>query len=332
MSGPVCTYCHTPALVRSCSCGLASYCGKTCQRADWSSHKSSCPSFTVQTIPGKGRGLVATRRLGLGLVVLTEVPVLVLSKLRPNYDKLMADFLNLSKDSQAKILQLQDFLEVSEDLTDTNKLSVKLKRIFEVNSIVSHEDDEEVMKNLYLTASLLNHDCKPNLTWHSVEGRIMVKVLRRVEKGEELTVSYINSVDGTFQRGVGCPPWRQRKERLVKYRFECRCYLCSQEGADDELRKEFQELDLLQEDTEIQGIGELLANAMRKLELARVLDDQAIFLALVDCWKLSQIAAATGQDVTAGQQAAVYREEAGLFASILGQAAVQAFNKFDYVI
>ena len=95
------------------------------------------------------------------------------------------------------------------------------------------------------------------------------------------------------------------------------------------MRKEFHELDLLQEDTEIQEVGDLLAIAMRKLELARVLDDQAIFLALVDCWKLSQIAAATGQDVTAGQQAALYREEAALYANILGQTAVQAFNKFD---
>ena len=63
-------------------------------------------------------------------------------------------------------------------------------------------------------------------------------------------------------------------------------------------------------------------------KLFRVLDTQAIFSALVDCWKLSQIAAATGHEMAAGQQAAVYREEAGLYASILGQTAVQAFSKF----
>ena len=118
MASPACTYCHTPALVRCCTCGLAKYCGKICQRADWGSHKSSCPSFSVQTIPGKGRGLVATRRLGLGVVVLTEDPVVVLSKLRPNYDKLLADFLDTSKDAQDNILQLQDLLEVAEDLTE----------------------------------------------------------------------------------------------------------------------------------------------------------------------------------------------------------------------
>jgi hypothetical protein len=214
-------------MVRCCTCGLVRYCGKICQRADWGSHKSSCPSFTVQTVPGKGRGLVATRRLGLGVVVMTEDPVLVLSKLRPNYDKLLADYLCTSKVTQDKILQLQDLLVVAEDLTDKNQLIAKLKRIVEVNSIVSHEVDI-VTKNLYLTASLLNHDCKPNLAWYPVEGRIVVKVLRMVEKGEELTASYFAESVGIYQRGEGCPTWRQRKEKLVKYRFECECNLCSQ--------------------------------------------------------------------------------------------------------
>ena len=228
MSSSVCTYCHTAALVRCCTCGLAKYCGKICQRADWASHKSSCPPFSVQAIPGKGRGLVATRRLGLGVTVLTEDPVLVLSRLRPNYDKLLAEFFNTSKDTQDKILQLHDLLEVAEDLTDENQLIDKMKRIVEVNSIVSYEVGNEVTKNLYLTASLLNHDCKPNLAWHPVEGRIVVKVLRKVEKGEELTVSYIAESVRTFKRGEGCPTWRQRKEKLVKYRFDCGCNLCSQ--------------------------------------------------------------------------------------------------------
>ena len=104
----------------------------------------------------------------------------------------------------------------------------KLKRIVEVNSIVSHEDGKELTKILYLTASLLNHDCRPNLAWYPVEGGIVVKVLRRVEKGEELTVSYFADSVGTYQRGEGCPTWRQRKEKLLKYRFDCRCKLCIQ--------------------------------------------------------------------------------------------------------
>ena len=153
---------------------------------------------------------------------------MVLSKLRPNYDKLLADFLDTSKDTQETILQLQDLLEVAEDLTDKNQLIAKLKRIVEVNSIVSHEDGKELNKILYLTASLLNHDCRPNLAWYPVEGRIVVKVLRRVEKGEEMTVSYFAESVRTYQRGEGCPTWRQRKEKLVKYRFDCRCKLCSQ--------------------------------------------------------------------------------------------------------
>ena len=128
------------------------------------------------------------------MVVLTEDPVVVLSKLRPNYDKLLADFLDTSKDTQETILQLQDLLEVAEDLTDKNQLIAKLKRIVEVNSIVSHEDGKELTKNLFLTASLLNHDCRPNLAWYPVEGRIVVKVLRRLVKGS--VVSNMEAEEG----------------------------------------------------------------------------------------------------------------------------------------
>ena len=69
--------------------------------------------------------------------------------------------------------------------------------------------------------------------------------------------------------------------------------------------------------------------AERKLAIARVVDDQAVFQALIDCWKLSQLVAVTCADLPAGQQAVVYREEAALFANMLGEAAVQAFNTFD---
>eukprot|EP00092_Neocalanus_flemingeri_P017534 GFUD01018969.1.p1 GENE.GFUD01018969.1~~GFUD01018969.1.p1 ORF type:complete len:340 (-),score=124.94 GFUD01018969.1:139-1158(-) len=327
-----CSYCNGTGVVRSCTCGLVAYCGKGCQRSDWRRHKSACPPFIARPVPGKGRGLVATRKLSLGLTVIREDPVLVVSRQRPNYDKLLADFLNLSKETRIGILKLYDFVNTAEDLSDQNKMIAKLKRIVEINSIETFEADQEATKNVYLTASLLNHDCKPNLAWHPVQGKIVVNVLRRVEKGEELTVSYFVQSVGTYERGEGCPTFIQRRERLVRYRFDCQCSICLEEGvADDHKRREFQMLDLAQEGTESQGIGELLSIAERKLELAQELDDQVIFLALIDCWKLSQFVAdlTDSEDLAVAHQVAQYKAEAAKFAHILGPCAVQAFNKFD---
>jgi len=329
MSSSGCTFCHSTIAVRSCSCGLVSYCGKGCQKSDWKSHKSACPPFLARPVPGKGRGLVATRKLSLGLTVIEEDPVLVVSRLRPNYDKLMTDFLNHSKETQMKILKLHDFMDTAEDTSDQNKVLAKLKRIVEVNSIVTFESGEEATKNVYLTASLLNHDCHPNLAWHPVQGKIVIRVLRSVQKGEELTVSYYAQSVGTYLRGEGCPTFRQRREKLVRYRFDCQCSICQEEGVDDDKREEFQALDLAQEENESKGIGELLGIAERKLELARELDDQVIFLALIDCWKLSQFVADSCEDLAVAQQAALYKTEAAKFANILGPCAVQAFSRFD---
>ena len=147
--------------------------------------------------------------------------------------------------------------------------------------------------------------------------------------------------NGTYQRGEGCPTFGQRKEKLVRYRFDCqeviteirkeysKLIITLQEGEDDEKRKEFQALDLSQDETESKGIGELLGIAERKLELARELDDQVIFLALIDCWKLSQFVADSCEDLAVAQQAALYKTEAAKFANILGPCAVQAFSRFD---
>ena len=100
-------------------------------------------------------------------------------------------------------------------------------------------------------------------------------------------------------------------------------------SADDAKRREFQTLDLAQEGNDSLGIGELLVNAQRKLELTRELDDQVIFLALIDCWKLSQFLALNCQDLAVIQQANVFKAEAAMFANILGPCAVQAYGKFD---
>ena len=245
-----------------------------------------------------------------------------------------------------KIFKLHDFMDTAEDTSDQNKVLAKLKRIVEVNSIVTFESGEEATKNVYLTASLLNHDCHPNLAWHPVQGKIVIRVLRSVQKGEELTVSYYAQSVGTYLRGEGCPTFRQRREKLVRYRFDCQCSICQevigdirkeysklmitlQEGVDDDKREEFQALDLAQEENESKGIGELLGIAERKLELARELDDQVIFLALIDCWKLSQFVADSCEDLAVAQQAALYKTEAAKFANILGPCAAQAFSRFD---
>jgi len=266
---------------------------------------------------------VATRNLPLGCSVLTEQPVLVVVAKKPEPDKLLADYLSKSKETQREILNLYDIHEVDEDLSNEKNLVSKLVGIVETNSIVC-KLGKEATKNVYLKASLLNHDCRPNLTWHPLntyEGTIVVKVLRTVVKGEELTVSYI--------RDETCLTRIQRKEKLEAYMFECKCNICKEEDtADEEMRKEFQELN--KKSFEIGNSVKLLKIAERKLKIAKIVDAQAVFRCLVECWKLYEsISAVDRDDQVVADKASQYKKEAGMFANILGPASVQAFFQLE---
>ena len=46
------------------------YCSKACQARDWKTHKPSCPPHVIREIPGKGRGIFASRRIKEGEVIL----------------------------------------------------------------------------------------------------------------------------------------------------------------------------------------------------------------------------------------------------------------------
>ena len=73
-----CNFCKAETLKNACSCGKVSYCGVDCQKSDWKSHKPDCPPFKVIKIPRKGQGLVATRKLNVGEVIIAKTTTMLL--------------------------------------------------------------------------------------------------------------------------------------------------------------------------------------------------------------------------------------------------------------
>jgi len=335
----ICTNCKSPALL-SCPCAKVSYCGKECQLSDWKRHKQDCPPFIVKEAPGKGRGLFATRSLPLGFTVLTEQPVLVMNPKKPDYDKLLTDFKSKNKEIQVEILKLRDnpknCAEAEEEIVHK-----KVARIFGVNGMIKCLDGKDVSRNLYLKASLLNHSCSPNVVlWHTRSSvqTIKGKLLRKVAKGEELTICYYNE---SFADENCCLTKEQRKEKLVKYGFECQCDDCKEENIEDvNLKKEFQQMRTYKQlngemfmillGAKLSGFEkcqqqfeDLLEIAKRKVELAKIVDSHAVFSSLVLCWNLSKCIAAGKKDQQAGEQATQYKKEVDVWAQILGPDAVE---------
>ena len=119
------------SLLKCSACGSVGYCNQSCQKADWKNHKKVCRCFKIEALSGKGFGMVAVRKIKQGEIILTENPLMVLSKNKVNKNKgpsLLEQFENLSKPNQAKVLKLHHENPEAD-------LEAKLENIFESNTI-----------------------------------------------------------------------------------------------------------------------------------------------------------------------------------------------------
>ena len=73
-----------------------------------------------------------------------------------------------------------------------------------------------------LTASLVNHDCKPNAFIFFQDGFLHVHALKKIEAGAEITASYCKSVLDVYHRVT---------DLRMDHFFECTCTRCCDEVA-----------------------------------------------------------------------------------------------------
>ena len=110
-----------------------------------------------------------------------------------------------------------------------NKFKYKdddMKDIISNNAILTVRNDRkkiapiELCYGLYIKCSFFNHSCEPNCFYFGIANMLIVKAIKHIKKGEELTVSYIEP-----------KPMALRKNELLKWDFTCDCKYCKQEAA-----------------------------------------------------------------------------------------------------
>lgn len=104
-----------------------------------------------------------------------------------------------------------------------------------VSTSVMHKDTVVTAgKGLYVVAALLNHSCDPNCflsVLHNPQGcssRVVVRAIRPIAAGEELTIAYDAAVTKYKLHSVSL----RRRALCERYGFTCRCRLCRSESAD----------------------------------------------------------------------------------------------------
>jgi len=93
---------------------------------------------------------------------------------------------------------------------------------FKCNNFVYHDTQLfGIAEAAFPVGSLFNHSCRPNATLYYHEGRQIVRAMRDIARGEEVTITYTDVMNA-----------RTTRQKLLKekYKFECRCERCQEEG------------------------------------------------------------------------------------------------------
>ena len=82
MSESFCIFCskQSPELLQCSGCGDVRYCGQACQKSHWKHHKKDCKPFRICEIAGKNKGILTTKTIRQGQVLLRDKALLILKK------------------------------------------------------------------------------------------------------------------------------------------------------------------------------------------------------------------------------------------------------------
>ncbi|KAG6026462.1 hypothetical protein E4U19_002587 [Claviceps sp. Clav32 group G5] len=187
--------------------------------------------YVLQDIPGKGKGLVATRNIPKGTRIISEQALFTI-----------LDYENLSLDERKRLV-CQQFDALSRDEKDT---------FMSLDNTCPFNDSEEQCFGIFITSRLhlgdglrfseesasagifpetcrINHDCESNAynVWNENIERHTVHAIRDIRSGEEITMNYVSNV---LKRKV-------RQTRLQEsFGFTCSCRICSLPEAQSQQR------------------------------------------------------------------------------------------------
>lgn len=192
--------------------------------------------YYVAGIPGKGRGLIANRKIYKGQRIIAEDAILALpiqahlelpfGRRRHLYDMILENLPSAARD---------EFLsQVGEDVT-----TVIDRNGFEIHT--GRDDDTVRYVGAFPEQALINHDCRPksvlrpllrinqnshltglSLSYHFRGVTHITTAVRDIDAGEELSLSYIEVT----------LPLRHRQARLnALWKFNCTCKQCQLSSA-----------------------------------------------------------------------------------------------------
>ncbi|KAJ4393177.1 hypothetical protein N0V93_002384 [Gnomoniopsis smithogilvyi] len=206
--------------------------------------------FIVKAIPGKGMGVIASRRIAKGSIILNDPFVISLQEPTedpfPQYEtngllsqvlfQLLDQYVQLPVDKREQYASLHPHIEpgsrewFQEQLRHAGAnltrheldLIVRLYYTFNTNEFSKTEPGRGriwTVRRLFLLTARINHSCCPNArSRQTTDGYKVVTAIRDIEEGEEIALKYLDH--SRFSR----EGWRAITQRT--WGFVCDCDGC----------------------------------------------------------------------------------------------------------
>ncbi|WWC95341.1 hypothetical protein V866_002203 [Kwoniella sp. B9012] len=176
--------------------------------------------YTMTTFDGKNLGLVSTRKIEKGTLILKEVPFATIPVAHKDEDlthqHIFPVYTSLTKAQR-------NLFRALHRRTDENAHPDEIVNIVETNSIPLQPDcvSEVRFLGLFETISRLNHSCCPNAgwTWYEDEQMLHLYAYTTIPSGTEITVSYIDDIT--------CPTSERQHQLQRGHGFACLCSSCT---------------------------------------------------------------------------------------------------------
>lgn len=192
-----------------------------------------------KNLPGRGVGVVATRLIPSGSIILQEDAIMTLpgppaTATLPFLEDLVEGYINCKPETRRRLLTLHAYPRSGhEDVVRGLFAGAKPKdqptqeeldfvwRLYSIFTTNDFDDTDTSKCSLYLEASRFNHSCVPNCDYgHMRNGRystITIRTVRDIQPDEELTLTYLINYE---------PREKRRADTKRGWGFECNCPAC----------------------------------------------------------------------------------------------------------
>ncbi|KAK4224447.1 SET domain-containing protein 5 [Podospora fimiseda] len=182
-----------------------------------SSSEQPSPPFIISKIPGKGIGLLSNRTLHRGDNIMTKSPAILIHRtfFEQASPQIQSPLLKRAISHLPKTLR-DAFLAQMSHFPGDKILSILATNSFQMD--LGGKDGHHYGN--FPEVSRFNHDCRPNVAFRIDQKTLthVSTVVRDVKEGEELVISYLDSLE----------PRDKRQERAkATWGFECSCSQCS---------------------------------------------------------------------------------------------------------